>query len=116
MSKPRKTANTAPKGNEAATIKIACSYTNLEPPENLKPHPRNPNSHPAYQIDLLVKIIESTGFRSPVVVSKRSGFVIKGHGRLKAALQAKWNVVPVDYQDYQTEAEEYADMVADNRL
>ena len=50
------------------------------------------------------------------MVSKRSGFVIKGHGRLLAARMLGEESVPVDYQEYASEAAEWADMVADNKI
>lgn len=53
--------------------------------EKLVGNPRNPNKHPQNQIELLAKIIKAQGWRNPTVVSKRSGFVVKGHGRLAAA-------------------------------
>ena len=56
------------------------------------------------------------GWRSPIVVSKRSGFITKGHGRLMAAKLNSWTQVPVDMQDYANEADEYADIVADNKI
>ena len=86
------------------------------PVEDLIPHPRNPNRHSEKQIALLAKILKASGFRSPIVISKRSGFIIKGHGRLESAKLAGFPQVPVDEQDYKTEAEEYADMIADNRI
>ena len=49
-------------------------------------------------------------------MSKRSGFIVKGHGRLAAALLEGVKEVPVDYQNYTNDAEEYADLVADNRI
>ena len=39
-----------------------------------------------------------------------------GHGRLEAAQSMQASVVPVEYQEYASEAEEYADLMADNRL
>lgn len=53
--------------------------------EKLVGNPRNPNKHPQNQIELLAKIIKAQGWRNPIVVSRRSGFVVKGHGRLEAA-------------------------------
>ena len=97
-------------------MKINCSYTKLVPVEELVKHPKNPNTHTSKQIDLLAKIIKSQGFRSPIVVSKRSGFIVKGHGRLERAIKAGLKEVPVDVQEYKSEAEEYADMIADNRI
>lgn len=82
----------------------------------LVPNPKNPNQHPDSQIQLLGRIIRQTGWRQPITVSKRSGFIVKGHGRLAAALLEGVKEAPVDYQNYTTEAEEYADLVADNRI
>lgn len=97
-------------------MKIECAYTELVKTDDLKPHPRNPNTHPKEQVELLAKVILQTGWRSPVVVSKRSGFVVKGHGRLAAAVHAGFESVPVDLQDYESEEQELADLVADNRI
>lgn len=95
--------------------RIHCSYTELSDPALLVPNPRNPNQHPKRQIELLAKIIETQGWRAPVTVSNRSGFVVRGHGRLQAALLLGCQV-PVDRQDYASEAEEWADLIADNRI
>lgn len=97
-------------------IKIHCSHTELRDPTSLVEHPRNYNTHPAEQIRLLAKIIQHQGWRNPITVSKRSGFVVKGHGRLAAAMLLKTEKVPVDVQDYKDEASEVADMIADNRI
>lgn len=93
---------------------IRCAHTALADPRSLRPHPRNPNEHPAEQIRILLKIIDATGWRSPIVVSKRSGLITKGHGRLETALLGNFRVVPVDYQDYASDEEEIADVLADN--
>lgn len=82
----------------------------------LQPNPRNPNKHPEKQIKLLAKIIDYQGQRSPIVVSKRSGFIVKGHGRLDAIKKLGWTSCAVDYQEYEDEAQEYADMIADNKI
>lgn len=100
----------------ATSVSIRCSHSELLPLEKLVPNPKNPNRHPEAQLRLLAKIIQAQGFRSPIVVSRRSGFIIKGHGRLEAARALGMEAVPVDFQDYASEAEEYADLIADNRL
>lgn len=79
-------------------------------------NPKNNNDHPEEQIERLAKIIEHTGFRNPLVVSKRSGFVLCGHGRIAAAKLVGMKEVPVVYQDFKDEAEEYAYMTADNAI
>ena len=97
-------------------IKVHCKHTKMEDIANLVPHPHNPNKHPDKQIALLAKIIRHSGWRSPIVVSKRSGFIVSGHGRLEAAKLLNVQTVPVDVQDFKTEAEEFAHLVADNRI
>jgi hypothetical protein len=100
----------------AKNTKYKCSYTELVPIHKLVPNPENPNMHPESQINLLAEIIDFQGQRSPVVVSKQSGFIVKGHGRLMAIEKLGWKEVAVDYQDYDTPAQEYADLVADNKI
>lgn len=97
-------------------MKFNCAYTELVDIHKLVPNPKNNNYHPKEQIDRLAKIIDYQGQRSPVVVSNRSGFIVKGHGRLEAIRKLGWEKVAVDYQDYESEAQEYADMTADNQI
>nr|WP_226894907.1 ParB N-terminal domain-containing protein [Luteolibacter marinus] len=88
----------------------------MRDPATLTDHPRNPNRHGQRQIELLAKVIRHQGWRNPIVVSARSGFVIAGHGRLAAARLLGVDEVPVDVQDFETEADEWAHLVADNRI
>lgn len=97
-------------------MKFNCAYTELVDIHKLVPNPKNNNHHPKEQIDRLAKIIDYQGQRSPIVVSNRSGFIVKGHGRLEAIRKLGWEKVAVDYQDYESEAQEYADMTADNQI
>lgn len=97
-------------------MKFNCAYTKLVDLAELQPNPNNPNQHPEKQIEMLSKIINYQGQRSPIVVSKRSGFITKGHGRLLAIQKLGWAQAAVDFQDYENEAQEYADMVADNKI
>lgn len=97
-------------------IAIHCVYSDLRAPFLLKANPDNPNRHSAHQIQLLASIIQEQGWRNPITVSKRSGLVVRGHGRLEAAMLLGVEQVPVDEQEYASEAEELADLVADNRL
>ena len=100
----------------ADEVPVYCAHDAIVDVATLVPNPKNPNQHPDSQIQLLGRIIRQTGWRQPITVSKRSGFIVKGHGRLAAALLEGVKEVPVDYQNYTTEAEEYADLVADNRI
>ncbi len=97
-------------------VPVFCAHDAIVDVAKLVPNPKNPNQHPDSQIQLLGRIIRQAGWRQPITVSKRSGFIVKGHGRLAAALLEGMREAPVDYQNYTTEAEEYADLVADNRI
>jgi len=97
-------------------MRVLCAHTSLADPATLKPNPGNPNRHSAHQIQLLAAIIQEQGWRAPITLSKRSGLIVRGHGRLEAALLMGCDKVPVDEQDYANEAEELADLLADNRL
>ncbi len=108
-------SNMKPKA-EASTIPVWCAHDAIVDITSVIPNPRNPNKHGDKQIALLAKIIRAQGWRSPITVSKRSGFVTKGHGRLLSAQVLNVEAVPIDYQDYANEAAEWADVIADNRL
>lgn len=97
-------------------MQVHCSYDKLVKLSDLKPHPKNRNKHPKDQIDRLAKILDYQGWRYPVKVSKRSGFVTSGHGRIEAAKLKGWKTVPVDFQDYDSETKEIADVNSDNAI
>ena len=97
-------------------VPVFCAHDAIVDVAKLVPNPKNPNQHPDNQIQLLGRIIRQAGWRQPITVSKRSGFIVKGHGRLAAALLEGMKEAPVDYQNYTNDAEEYADLVADNRI
>lgn len=96
-------------------MKIHCLYDELKESKDLKPHPKNRNKHPEEQIDRLAKILDYQGWRYAVKVSKRSGFVTSGHGRIEAAKKLNCKI-PVVYQEYDSEDQEYADVQADNAI
>ena len=99
-----------------SSTQVFCAHDELVPIERVIGNPRNPNKHPDTQIELLSRIIAAQGWRAPITVSTRSGFVVRGHGRLAAAHLLGETVVPVDWQDYESEAAEWADLIADNRI
>jgi hypothetical protein len=98
------------------SVKIHCPYDELVPLERLKPHPKNRNEHPEDQIERLSKILTYQGFRYPVKVSKLSGHITSGHGRVLAAKKLGLETVPVSFQEYTDETQEYADIIADNAI
>lgn len=97
-------------------FEIKCRYDELLDPEILKPHPKNRNSHPQEQIERLVHLFKANDIRSPIVVSKRSGYITKGHGRRLAAIRAGLKEYPVEFQDYKSDEQEYQDVQADNAI
>jgi DNA modification methylase len=101
---------------EAKVPVIHCLYDKLEKLSELKSHPKNRNKHPEDQIKRLADILKYQGWRYPVKVSKLSGFVTSGHGRIEAAKLNGWRDVPVNFQDYESEEQEYADVQADNAI
>lgn len=97
-------------------IKIHCSYDKLVPINEIKLNPKNRNKHPKEQIDRLIKIIKYNGVRRCLTVSNQSGLLVVGHGRLDAMKECGMTHVPVNFQDYDTPENEYADSVADNAV
>lgn len=97
-------------------MKIDCAYDELLPVEKLVPNPRNRNKHSDAQIERLAKLVTAHGWRYPIVVSKRSGFIVSGHGRRDVAIKLGMAEVPVDYQDFASEAEEYQVLISDNEI
>lgn len=97
-------------------IPVFCAYDKFVQIGQMIPNPKNPNTHPDSQVALLADIIRANGWRNNITVSRRSGMVVRGHGRLLAALALGLSSVPVEYQTYASEAEELADLAADNRL
>lgn len=88
----------------------------MVPLSDIKLNPKNRNKHPKDQIDELVHIIKSTGFRRPVTISNLSGFLSCGEGRYLAAKKMGLKEIPAMYQDYDSEDQEYADGIADNAI
>lgn len=101
---------------KADGIPVYCCFDEIVSVKDLVPNPANPNTHPREQIKKLAFVIKNNGWRSPITVSTRSGMIVKGHGRLEAAKYLKVKEVPVDYQDYESDNAERADLLADNRI
>jgi len=108
-------ANTTPRAMIGG-IPVFCAYDEIIPVAKAVPNPQNPNQHPDRQINLLAEIIKQQGWRAPITISTRSGYIVRGHGRLMAARLLGADSVPVDFQNYESDAAEKADMIADNRI
>lgn len=97
-------------------IKVTSDNFRLVDINEIVLNPKNNNRHDQEQIDHLVKQYEYQGFRDPLIISKRSGFVICGEGRYLAAKKAGMEKLPVIYEDFKDEAQEYAFLTAHNAI
>ncbi len=97
-------------------VPVFCRYDEVRKVAELRENPRNPNTHPRYQIERLAKIIKMTGWRAPITISDLSGLIVKGHGRLAAAKLAGFEEIPVEIQHYDSHELENADLIADNYI
>ena len=97
-------------------IPVYCAYDEILPIGQLRPNPKNPNKHPQEQIEKLGKVIRGNGWRNAITISTRSGLIVKGHGRQLSAELEELKEVPVEYQNYESEEAELADLTADNRI
>jgi hypothetical protein len=75
----------------------------------------NPRTHSATQLAQLAKSIETFGFTNPVLID-RTGTVIAGHGRVRAAKQLGLSTVPTIQLEHLTDEQVRAYVIADNRL
>lgn len=97
-------------------VDVRASDIQMVDVSSLVPNPKNPNKHPEKQIERLMKLIQYQGFRNPIIVSERTGFMVVGHGRLEAAKRLGMTQVPVIRQHFDDEAMEYAYLVSDNTI
>jgi len=97
-------------------IKVFCSYTAMCDVEKFVENPRNDNRHRDEHVDLLAKVFSARGIRHPIIISKKSGFIVAGHLRLLAAQKLGLEKYPVDMQDFENEAEEYQFLTTDNNV
>lgn len=84
--------------------------------ESIVQNPKNANKHPKEQIERLEKLIKYQGFRNPLIISNRTGFLVVGHGRLEVAKNLGMKKVPVIKQDFENEAQEYSYLISDNEI
>lgn len=96
--------------------KIDCQYHKLMHVDDLMPHPDNENDHPEKQIIALGDIIEKDDWRHPIVVSKLSGYMAAGHGRLLSAKAKNWEYVPVQFQNFRDSVHELRVRNSDNNI
>lgn len=118
MAKTRQASNseTLLDQGKKIQIQIKCAFSKMESIADLKPHPKNPREHSKRQIKTLAEAIKRNGFRRPIIVSSLSKVIIAGHGTCEAAKLLEMERVPVDYQEFNTTADEAAFLVSDNHI
>jgi DNA modification methylase len=101
------------KKEESFMERLNVEYVNIDA---LVPHPKNCHDHSDDQIDRLCSIIKYQSFRNPVTVQKGTNLIVCGHGRTIAAKKLGMEKVPVIYQEFESDAQLYAHLVADNAI
>lgn len=92
------------------------SHIERWPLERLTPYDRNARTHSPEQVAKLAASIAEFGFVNPILVDRRTGTIIAGHGRLMAAQQLGLAEAPVIVLDHLSDAQRRAYVLADNRL
>jgi len=85
------------------------------PVSELKPSPSNARTHSEKQIGQIADSIRSFRFNNPVLIDGE-GYIIAGHGRVRAAAMLGMETVPTLLLDHLSEAQKRAYILADNRL
>lgn len=101
---------------KGGSISVHCHHQALVDPLELVPHPDNNNDHTEEQVTMMMAMLRKSGWRSVVVVSKRSNLLVAGHLRVRAAIALGMNAVPVDVQYFKDRAAEFKHLTADNEL
>ena len=76
-----------------------------ERPDDLLANPLNARVHPRVQVEAVSSVLDDVGWVSPVIVNRRSGFVVDGHLRVGEAISRGEVEVPVVYVDLSVEEE-----------
>jgi ParB-like chromosome segregation protein Spo0J len=88
----------------------------MVPINEIIPNDKNNNVHNDEQKRMARKIFEAQGFRSPLLISNRTGKLIAGHLRLEIAKEKGATELPCMFQDFESEEQEYQHLTADNAL
>src|SRR5699024_5971856 len=76
----RRTTNSSPRtrGHPVTTTRHEITY---QPLDQLQPHPANPKDH---DVGAVIASIHRFGIAGPIIVDQRTGYLLAGHGRVKA--------------------------------
>ncbi len=105
----------AKKATPETVLSREFKHFTAHPIGKLIPNPENPRKHTDDEIMVLVKNIKRFGFTNPILFQKKTGIIIAGHGRYKAAVSMHLPTVPAISWDIGNQ-DAMAHMLADNRL
>jgi DNA modification methylase len=97
-------------------MEIKATSIVMVPINKIIPNEKNNNIHTEEQKRYARKIFEYQGFRSPLLISNRTGKLVAGHLRLEIAKEKGVTELPCMFQDFDSEEQEYAHLTADNAL
>ncbi len=83
--------------------------------KDLIPYARNARTHSEEQVAQIAASIKEFGFLSPIIISK-DNTILCGHGRFYAAMKLGLEKVPCIKEEYLTETQRRAYILADNKL
>ncbi len=83
--------------------------------EEIRPSERNARTHDKKQIDQIAASIREFGFTNPVLIDAEDR-IIAGHGRVDAARNLGYSIVPTIRLEDMSETQRRAYIIADNRL
>jgi hypothetical protein len=97
-------------------MEIKATSIVMVPINKIIPNDKNNNIHTEEQKRYARKIFDYQGFRSPLLISNRTGKLVAGHLRLEIAKEKGVTELPCMFQDFDSEEQEYAHLTADNAL
>ena len=91
-------------------LEIRITHYGTQRADQFNANPLNPRIHPQHQRDVIRASLQRFGIISPVVVSKRSGYLIDGHERVWQAL-AEGDDTLVPYVEADVEEDHEAELI-----
>ena len=82
---------------------------------DLVPYENNSRTHSQQQVEQIKRSILEFGFTNPILIDEHNG-IIAGHGRLQAAQELEYKLVPTITLKGLTETQRKAYVIADNKL
>ena len=83
--------------------------------KDLIPYARNARTHSEEQISQVAASIKEFGFLAPIIIAE-DNTILCGHGRFYAAMKLGLDKVPCIKEEYLTETQRRAYVLADNKL